>query len=130
GVAATAEPPRETGGEDRAHARHPRDGRGTAQLPTPAPGLRGRHTAPDHPALAPRGPVGQHAGGHVSEGDDMAVSGRIDELATEVERLREAFADLLEAAQDMRDYVPEQFAKKWHHDEALDCARVVRKEWE
>jgi hypothetical protein len=36
-----------------------------------------------------------------------------------------AFQDLLEQAEDMRPYVPDYFAKKWHHDEALDRARAV-----
>jgi hypothetical protein len=36
----------------------------------------------------------------------------------------EAFRDLLDEAKDMRAYVPEQFAKKWKHDEALERAQA------
>lgn len=43
---------------------------------------------------------------------------RIESLTTEL-RL------LLEAAEDMRPYVPDYFAKKWEHDEALARAREV-----
>jgi hypothetical protein len=44
-------------------------------------------------------------------------------LRVENERLRKAFAELLEGAQDMRSYVPDYFANKWRHDEALGAAR-------
>lgn len=48
-----------------------------------------------------------------------------DSLVAENERLREAFAALLEEARDMRSYVPDYFAKKWHHDEALEAAQTA-----
>jgi hypothetical protein len=43
----------------------------------------------------------------------------------EVDRLRAALVDLLEEARDMRSYVPEYFAKKWKHDEALERAAMA-----
>lgn len=47
-----------------------------------------------------------------------------DEAEAERDRLYAALADLLEGAQDMRDYVPEHFARKWEHDEYM--ARAIR----
>jgi hypothetical protein len=53
-------------------------------------------------------------------------------LWVEVERLQaldvvsaEKYRQLFEAAEDMRSYVPDYFAEKWGHDEALRAARKV-----
>lgn len=43
----------------------------------------------------------------------------------ENERLHAALRDLYEDAQDMRSYVPDYFAKKWKHDEALARAATA-----
>ena len=55
--------------------------------------------------------------------DDACFPG--ERLRADRDAYKAALADLLEEAQDMRSYVPEYFAKKWKHDEALDRARAV-----
>lgn len=54
-----------------------------------------------------------------AEGTTAEVQALLDEIG----RLREAFADLYEEALDMRSYVPDYFAEKWKHDEALERAK-------
>lgn len=49
-----------------------------------------------------------------------------DRLVAENRRLREAFDELWEVATDMRPYVPDYFAAKWHHDRDLAAAKEMR----
>lgn len=49
-----------------------------------------------------------------------------DRFRAERDALQEAFDDLLEVATDMRPYVPDYFAQKWHHDDDLEKARAFR----
>lgn len=53
------------------------------------------------------------------------AGGDVRDLAAQALRYRDALGELLEEAVDMRSYVPEYFAKKWSHDDALDAARRV-----
>jgi hypothetical protein len=68
-------------------------------------------------ALWPRGDQNDH------------LSTGVAAMRAENERLRTEFVELLDEAKDMRSYVPDYFAKKWKHDEALERAIAVAAEF-
>jgi hypothetical protein len=52
----------------------------------------------------------------------MIEPAELQAVTMERDMLRAALAELLEDARDMRSYVPDYFAEKWRHDEALERA--------
>jgi hypothetical protein len=58
-------------------------------------------------------------------GKTWMLKGEAQRFRLERDGYRKALQDLLCEAEDMRAYVPDYFAKKWHHDEALERAREV-----
>lgn len=54
----------------------------------------------------------------------LANAMRAEGRATEREKVRALFVDLLETAEDMLPYVPEYFREKWGHDDGVARARL------